>query len=138
MEEGAKGCEVIVSGKLRAQRAKYMKFTQGFMKHSGHPVNMFVDRAVRHVLLRQGVMGLMVKIMLPTDPTGKSGPTVPLPDKVCWMRNGMGKWWQWWQWDTVKLLRFSFDWKLTNLAVPLCFLLLTSLFFAGGGAHAQG
>jgi ribosomal protein S3 len=26
MESGAKGCEVIVSGKLRAQRAKAMKF----------------------------------------------------------------------------------------------------------------
>jgi hypothetical protein len=26
MESGAKGCEVIVSGKLRAQRAKSMKF----------------------------------------------------------------------------------------------------------------
>lgn len=26
MENGAKGCEIIVSGKLRAQRAKAMKF----------------------------------------------------------------------------------------------------------------
>lgn len=30
MESGAKGCEVIVSGKLRAARAKSMKFTDGF------------------------------------------------------------------------------------------------------------
>ena len=29
MESGAKGCEVIVSGKLRAQRAKAMKFNEG-------------------------------------------------------------------------------------------------------------
>ena len=35
MESGAKGCEVVVSGKLRAQRAKSMKFVDGFMKHSG-------------------------------------------------------------------------------------------------------
>jgi len=27
MESGAKGCEVVVSGKLRAARAKSMKFT---------------------------------------------------------------------------------------------------------------
>merc|ERR1711997_216715 len=27
MESGAKGCEVVVSGKLRGQRAKAMKFT---------------------------------------------------------------------------------------------------------------
>lgn len=31
MESGAKGAEVIVSGKLRAARAKSMKFTDGFM-----------------------------------------------------------------------------------------------------------
>ncbi|KAF0754856.1 hypothetical protein AaE_005176, partial [Aphanomyces astaci] len=30
LEAGAKGCEVIVSGKLRAQRAKAMKFKEGF------------------------------------------------------------------------------------------------------------
>lgn len=29
MESGAKGCEVVVSGKLRAARAKSMKFTVG-------------------------------------------------------------------------------------------------------------
>merc|ERR1712241_558513 len=29
MENGAKGCEVVVSGKLRGQRAKSMKFTDG-------------------------------------------------------------------------------------------------------------
>lgn len=43
MESGAKGCEVVVSGKLRAARAKSMKFTDGFMIHSGQvrPVLFF-------------------------------------------------------------------------------------------------
>ena len=54
MESGAKGCEVIVSGKLRGQRAKSMKFTDGLMIHSGDPVRHYVDFAVRHVHLRQG------------------------------------------------------------------------------------
>ena len=54
MESGAKGCEVVVSGKLRGQRAKSMKFVDGLMIHSGDPVNYYVDTAVRHVLLRQG------------------------------------------------------------------------------------
>lgn len=54
MESGAKGCEVVVSGKLRGQRAKSMKFTDGLMIHSGEPLNDYVDTAVRHVLLRQG------------------------------------------------------------------------------------
>jgi hypothetical protein len=53
MESGAKGCEVIVSGKLRAQRAKSMKFKDGYMVSSGNPVRDYIDGATRHVLLRQ-------------------------------------------------------------------------------------
>ncbi|KAL6507144.1 40S ribosomal protein S3-1 [Orobanche hederae] len=82
MESGAKGCEVIVSGKLRAQRAKSMKFKDGYMISSGQPVKEYIDSAVRHVLLRQGVLGIKVKIMLDWDPTGKQGPKTPLPDLV--------------------------------------------------------
>ena len=61
MESGAKGCEVVVSGKLRGQRAKAMKFVDGLMIHSGDPVNEYVDMACRHVLLRQGVLGIKVR-----------------------------------------------------------------------------
>ena len=61
MESGAKGCEVIVSGKLRAQRAKAMKFKDGFMVSSGEPVRQYIDSAVRHVMLRQGVLGIKVR-----------------------------------------------------------------------------
>merc|ERR1712227_1041372 len=82
MESGAKGCEVVVSGKLRGQRAKAMKLVDGLMIHSGDPVNEYVDMACRHVLLRQGVLGIKVKIMLPWDPQGKIGPKKPLPDHV--------------------------------------------------------
>ncbi|KAL5011594.1 hypothetical protein ScPMuIL_010145 [Solemya velum] len=82
MESQAKGCEVVVSGKLRGQRAKSMKFVDGLMIHSGDPINDYVDTAVRHVLLRQGVLGIKVKIMLPWDPSGKIGPKRPLPDHV--------------------------------------------------------
>merc|ERR1712042_176528 len=82
MESGAKGCEIVVSGKLRGQRAKSMKFVDGLMIHSGEPCNEYVDTAVRHVLLRQGVLGIKVKIMLPWDPAGKMGPKRPLPDHI--------------------------------------------------------
>lgn len=105
MESGAKGCEVVVSGKLRGQRAKSMKFVDGLMIHSGDPCNDYVNVATRHVLLRQGnvcaniniffflnlrllfynfigVLGIKVKIMLPWDQTGKLGPKKPLPDNV--------------------------------------------------------
>ena len=60
MESGAKGCEVIVSGKLRAQRAKAMKFKDGYMIASGHPAVQYIDGCVRHVMLRQGVLGIKV------------------------------------------------------------------------------
>jgi len=59
-----------------------MKFVDGYMIHSGDPTNHYVDTAVRHVLLRQGVLGIKVKIMLPFDPTGKKGPKKPLPDTI--------------------------------------------------------
>ena len=55
MESGAKGCEVVVSGKLRGQRAKSMKFVDGLMIHSGDPTTHYIDKAVTHVLLRQGL-----------------------------------------------------------------------------------
>lgn len=82
MENGAKGCEVIVSGKLRAQRAKSMKFKEGYMIKSGQASIDYVDKAVRHVLMRQGVLGIKVAIMRPHDPFGKRGPKTPLSDIV--------------------------------------------------------
>lgn len=58
------------------------KFCDGFMIHSGQPNVDFVDYAVRHVLLRQGVLGIKVKIMRPSDVEGKMGPAHSLPDAV--------------------------------------------------------
>lgn len=82
MENGAKGCEVIVSGKLRAQRAKSMKFKNGYMVKSGQAAQDYVTKAVRHVMMKQGVLGIKVSIMLPQDPQGKKGPSKPLSDHV--------------------------------------------------------
>lgn len=82
MESGAQGCEIVVSGKLRGQRAKAMKFIDGLMIHSGDPVNDYVQFAVRHVLLRQGVLGIKVKIMLPYDTKEGKGAKKPLPDHI--------------------------------------------------------
>ncbi len=52
------------------------------MIHSGKPVRDFIDHAVRHINMRQGVLGVKVKIMLDWDPSGKAGPKKPLPDNV--------------------------------------------------------
>lgn len=82
MENNAKGVEVTISGKLRGQRAKSMKFRDGYMIKAGEPKRMYVDKAIRHVLLRQGTLGIKVEIMLPHDPAGKVGPRIPLPDNI--------------------------------------------------------
>ncbi|KAL3089936.1 hypothetical protein niasHS_006388 [Heterodera schachtii] len=82
MESSARGCEIVVSGKLRGQRAKAMKFVDGVMIHSGNPVTEYIQEAVRHVQMRQGVLGIKVKIMLPHDPKGQMGPRNPLPDHI--------------------------------------------------------
>ena len=74
--------QVVVSGKLRAQRAKTMKFIDGYLKSSGDPTNYYIDSAIRHMYMRQGVLGLRIKILLPHDPTGRSGPKQRMPDKV--------------------------------------------------------
>merc|ERR1712032_272574 len=79
---GAKGVETVVAGKIRGARAKAMKFTDGYMIKSGEPKRQYVDTAVRHVALRQGMLGVRVTIMLPFDPTGKTGPKTPLPDQA--------------------------------------------------------
>lgn len=60
---GAKGCEIIISGKVRGQRAKSQKYLQGYLVSTGQPKLEFIDIAVRHVELRQGVLGVKVKIM---------------------------------------------------------------------------
>jgi small subunit ribosomal protein S3e len=87
MESGAKGCLIAVSGKLRAQRAKTMKFTEGYIIHSGQAVNDYISTATRHCLLRQGVIGIKISIMLPWDPIGNNGPKKPLPDMVTVLEN---------------------------------------------------
>lgn len=86
LQKGAKGCEVIVSGKLRQQRAKSMKFRDGYMIHSGFPRISYMDTAVRHIGLRQGIIGVKVRIMLPYNPNAAQGKgfgiSKPLPDVI--------------------------------------------------------
>ena len=82
MESGAKGAEVSVSGKVRGQRAKGQKFSDGYMIKTGQSALEYTDTAVRHVLMPQGVLGVKVKIMLPHDPKGIIGPKKALSDII--------------------------------------------------------
>jgi small subunit ribosomal protein S3e len=83
MRAGATGCEVVVSGKLRAQRAKVMKFRDGYLISTGNPKDHYIQESVRHVAMRQGMLGVKVKIMLAYDPKGEHGGcTKQMPDKI--------------------------------------------------------
>jgi len=82
MESQAHGVEIKISGKLRSQRAKSVKFCDGYMKRSGQAAKSYVVKGIRHLLLKSGIMGIQVKIMLPWDPSGQKGPRDPLPDVV--------------------------------------------------------
>merc|ERR1712166_1727333 len=64
MRRNAIGCEILVSGKIRGQRAKAQKYASGYQISTGQPKRDFIDVAVRHVNMRQGVLGLKVKIMM--------------------------------------------------------------------------
>ena len=59
-----------------------MKFKDGYMVKTGDANRECVDTAVRHVMMRQGVLGVKVSIMLPHDPTGKMGTKRNLDDVV--------------------------------------------------------
>jgi len=85
MDNHAKGCELVISGKMGQQRAKAMKFRAGYMIKSGDAVNHYVDYAVRHIQLKQGVLGIKVKIQLPHDPKGIEGVAVRQPDVVTFL-----------------------------------------------------
>jgi len=82
MESGAKGAEVSVSGKVRGQRAKTQKFSDGYMIKTGHAYEEYVTTAVRHVMMKQGILGVKVSIMLPHDPKGIIGPKTLLSDVI--------------------------------------------------------
>ena len=81
-KEKAKGCQVIVSGKMSQQRAKSMKFKKGYMISSGQAKKDYIEYGLRHVMLKQGVMGVKVMIMKEYDPKNYQCANVPLPDNV--------------------------------------------------------
>src|SRR2546430_534619 len=73
MEAGAKGCLVVIAGKLTGQRHRTEKFKAGHIKYCGEPRNLWMDRGFAAAKLKPGIIGVTVEIM---DPRAK------LPDEV--------------------------------------------------------
>jgi small subunit ribosomal protein S3 len=73
MEAGALGCEIVISGKLRTERARFEKFRAGYFPRCGEPALVFTKKAEAHVQLKPGMIGVRVKIM---------PPDAQFPDKI--------------------------------------------------------
>jgi small subunit ribosomal protein S3 len=65
MEAGALGAEIIISGKLRTERARYEKFRAGYLPKCGDPALKYMRKAEVHVQLKPGIFGVKVRIMPP-------------------------------------------------------------------------
>ncbi|OYT39864.1 MAG: 30S ribosomal protein S3 [Desulfurococcales archaeon ex4484_58] len=65
MNAGAVGVEIVISGKLRSERARYEKFKAGKIYKAGEAVEYIIDRAVARALLKPGIYGIEVTIVKP-------------------------------------------------------------------------
>jgi small subunit ribosomal protein S3 len=73
MAAGAKGCQVIISGKLIGQRHRVEKFKEGHIKYCGEPARIWMNEGFAVAKKKTGVIGIKVQIM---DPHAK------LPDEI--------------------------------------------------------
>ena len=73
MDAGALGIEIVISGKLRTERARFEKFRAGYFPRCGEPALRNMREAVAHVQLKPGIIGVRVKLM-PSD--------AQFPDKI--------------------------------------------------------
>lgn len=73
MSAGAKGCQVIISGKLTGQRHRTEKFREGHIKYCGETKLTWMHEGYAVAKKKLGVIGVKVQIM---DPNAK------LPDEI--------------------------------------------------------
>jgi small subunit ribosomal protein S3 len=65
MQSGAKGCQVILAGKLTGERHRTEKFTEGHVKYCGETAKEVMDIGLATAKLKPGVLGVKVRIMRP-------------------------------------------------------------------------
>jgi small subunit ribosomal protein S3 len=63
MGAGAKGCLIVISGKLTGQRHRTEKFKEGHIKFCGETRLIWMDEGFAVAKLKPGVLGLKVRIM---------------------------------------------------------------------------
>jgi small subunit ribosomal protein S3 len=65
MESGAKGCQVVISGKLTGERHRTEKFREGHIKYCGEPKMLFMKIGYAVAKKKPGIIGIKVMIMWP-------------------------------------------------------------------------
>ena len=65
MEAGARGCQVIISGKLTGERHRTEKFREGHIKYCGEPKQLFMKIGFAVAKKKPGIIGIKVQIMWP-------------------------------------------------------------------------
>jgi len=65
MDAGARGCLVILSGKITGARHRVEKFQQGHIKFCGETALEFMDTGFSTAVKKLGTIGCTVKIMRP-------------------------------------------------------------------------
>lgn len=73
MNAGARGCQVVIAGKLTGARHRTEKFTEGHIKYCGETARDVMLRGFAVAKLKAGVLGVKVGIMKPD---------VKLPDEI--------------------------------------------------------
>jgi small subunit ribosomal protein S3 len=64
MDAGARGCYIIVAGKLSGQRHRTEKFKEGNIKFCGDTKAQFIEHGYAVAKLKMGVIGVTVEIMV--------------------------------------------------------------------------
>jgi len=65
MSAGARGCQIVIAGKLTGARHRTEKFSEGHIKYCGETAKQVMDRGFAEAKLKAGVLGVKVGIMRP-------------------------------------------------------------------------
>jgi len=65
MDAGARGCQVIIAGKITGARHRTEKFTMGHVKYCGEVANEVMDEGMAIAKKKPGILGVKVRIMKP-------------------------------------------------------------------------
>ncbi|KAA0001924.1 MAG: 30S ribosomal protein S3 [Thermoplasmata archaeon] len=65
MDAGARGCQVIISGKLTGDRHRTEKFTMGYIKYCGEVASRVMEEGMATAKTKPGIIGVKVRLMPP-------------------------------------------------------------------------